>query len=136
MNGLKQFFVCEDDIKELQYVSPWIIVIIADIILWALAKKLPVRLTSLLRDHNDGISESETHQQGRAVDLGVIGWTKKDIDDCANYINEKYKLVGATSSKTGKPNTCYYHNNGNGWHFHIQVKPLQFIKGVSICLQH
>ena len=59
MNGLKQFFVCEDDIKELQYVSPWIIVIIADIILWAIARKLPVRLTSLLRDHNDGISESE-----------------------------------------------------------------------------
>lgn len=125
-------FISQDDIKELEQVSPWLLVILADVIMWALPRKLPIVVTSLMRELNDGISESHTHQEGRAFDLSVKGWQKENIDELAKYICLKYEAIGAISSKDGISRACIYHNNGNGWHFHIQVRPI--IKGVSLCL--
>lgn len=125
-------FECRDEIKELEYLSPWLLVILADVIMWALSRNLAVVVTSLMRELNDGISESKTHQEGRALDLSVRGWPESAIKELADYINLKYAAIGAISKNTGQANTCYYHNNGNGWHFHIQVRPI--IKGVSLCL--
>lgn len=124
---------CQDNIKEIMQLSPWLLVILADVIMWALSRKLPITLTSLMRELNDGISESKTHQEGRAFDISVKGWTQDQIKELSDYINLKYSAIGAISSKDGVSRACYYHNNGNGWHFHIQVRPI--IKGVDICLQ-
>lgn len=125
-------FTSQDDIKELEHVSPWILVILADVIMWSLERKLPVTVTSIMREMNDGISQSETHQTGRAIDLSVKGWSQTHIENLAAYINLKYQAIGAISASDGKSRACYYHNNGNGWHFHIQVRPI--IKGVTLCL--
>jgi hypothetical protein len=123
---------CQDNIEEIEYLSPWLLVILGDILLWSLSKKLAVNITSLMREMNDGISESKTHQEGRAFDLSVKGWTLEQIKELASYINLKYSAIGAKSAKDGSVNTCFYHNNGHGWHFHVQVRPI--IKGVSVCL--
>ena len=129
---MKSNFTSRDNIAELQSVDPWILVILGATIAWAIPKKLPVVVTSILRELNDGISQSSTHQTGRAIDLSVKGWQGKDIEDLAEYLNKKFEKIGAISKTTGKPMACYYHNNGNGWHFHIQVRPN--IKGVDLCL--
>jgi hypothetical protein len=129
---MKKSFTSQDDIRELEDVSPWILIILADIIMWALARNLRVVLTSIIRPKNDGISESKTHQDGRAIDLSVKGWSETQIKELSEYINLKYQAIGAISAKDGISRACYYHNNGNGWHFHIQVRPI--IKGVNVCL--
>jgi hypothetical protein len=125
---------CHDNISEIMSTSPWLLVILADIVTnYAMPRKLPVIVTSLLREENDGISETHIHQEGRALDLSVVGWTQQQISELSQYINSKYSaLIGAISAKDGISRACYYHNNGNGWHFHIQVRPI--IKGVSVCL--
>ena len=125
-------WICSDNLEEIQSISLWLLIILADVVMWAMERKLPINVTSLMRELNDGISESSTHQEGRALDISVRGWTLAQITELAEYINKKYSRIGAISAKTGLPNTCFYHNNGNGWHFHIQVRPI--IKGVSVCL--
>lgn len=123
---------CQDDINEIMSLSPWLLIILADVIMWALARNLVVTVTSLLRPENDGISESRTHQEGRAFDLSVKGWSEAQIRELCDYINLKYQAIGAISAKDGVSRACFYHNNGNGWHFHFQVRPI--IKGVNLCL--
>jgi hypothetical protein len=125
-------FLSQDHIDELEMVSPWLLVILGAVILWALPRNLAVVITSIMREINDGISESTTHQEGRAIDLSVKGWSDKDIHALADYLNLTFSAIGAISKKDGISRVCIYHNNGNGWHFHIQVRPI--IKGVSVCL--
>ncbi len=119
---LKRNFASFDNISELQYISPWLLIILADVVLWAKQRSLPVVITSIVREEDDGISESTTHQEGRAIDLSVRGWSQANIENLAKYLNDKYgKKIG--TSPAGKPTiVCKYHNNGNGWHFHLQVR--------------
>ena len=115
-------FFCSDDLREIRFISPWLLVILADVILWSHPRGLNVGITSILREKNDGISESATHQEGRAIDLSVIGWSKDNITQLAEHINEKYAQLLGTSKDMREPKVCIYHNNGNGWHFHFQVR--------------
>lgn len=125
--------IFQDDPKEFEQCNPWLLVILGAVALWCHSRKLRCCVTSIVRPLNDGISESKTHQEGRAIDLSVKGFTQEQIEELAAYINDKFKFCGAISSKTMKPVTCLYHNNGNGWHFHIQVRPLALIKGALPC---
>lgn len=115
-------FNCDDDPRELGDLSPWLLVVLADVVLWATPKRLPVTITSIVRKTDDGISASSTHQSGRAFDLSVKGWSQTSIGLLAKYINDKYAANLGTSGNGKNPIVCLYHNNGNGWHFHFQVK--------------
>lgn len=121
MMSERQFNI-EDEMEEIQYLSPWILVMLADAIIWSRDRGLRVVVTSMLREANDGISVSETHQTGRAIDLAVRSWPKKEIEALAKYLNDKYASKLGTSPVGKPPVACLYHNNGNGWHFHLQVR--------------
>jgi hypothetical protein len=117
-----QYWDCSDDLNEIMWLSPVLLLILADAITWAEQRHLFVRVTSLLREMNDGISVSTTHQEGRALDISVKGWSQQNIEELSKYLNDKYAPKLGTSPVGKAPLVCVYHNNGNGWHFHIQVR--------------
>jgi len=119
---MKQFFKCQDNLEEIMSVSPWLLMVLADCILWAEKEGLTITVTSLLRESDDGISESTTHQEGRAMDLSVKGWNEGQIRRLSEFLNRKYASLIGTAKTGALPRVCYYHNNGNGWHFHLQVR--------------
>ena len=83
-------------------------------------------ITDLLEE--EGESEklkrvSVSHKDGRAADLRVRHLPKEFIQEIMAHFSKKYEGWSAISAVSGKPNLIIYHNNGNGIHFHIQIRP-------------
>lgn len=104
--------------------QPTLILVIGKMIQWCDKRSLPFVITSAVRDFEKG-QVSQTHPEGRAVDMSVKGWTANDIYDFekeweANEIARKYGAVKAD----GTVNLVYYHVVAGGApHFHIQIRP-------------
>lgn len=66
---------------------------------------------------------STSHQEGRAFDVRTYLWTKEFREKMTTYFEEKFKSWAAKSKSTLLPNLIEYHSNGNGYHFHVQIRP-------------
>jgi hypothetical protein len=87
-------------------------------------------LTNELEDEVWG-RVSDSHRTGRAVDFSVRGWSKMDeLDFKAHFVKERGHL-GALNSK-GRPNLIVFHDNGNGYHVHVQVNRMFTIRRVKL----
>lgn len=62
---------------------------------------VPILITSVIRPRIAGVSVSDTHEDGRAFDISVRGWMKKDIDACVEECNRLYSSIGATGKSNG-----------------------------------
>jgi hypothetical protein len=85
---------------------------------------LPILITSIIRPKIKGVSKSKTHEEGRAFDLSVRGWTKELIKKLVNQLNEKFK-TGAISSTDLKEREVVYEDGvtaGTAPHLHFQVR--------------
>lgn len=111
------------DINDIKYLNPYLMMAIYDLAAFLYPYKKRVMITSAIRDPNDGMSKSTTHQTCRAVDISVRGFDKDFIDAILSVFNAKYKHIGALSSKDLKPRFMVYHNAGYGDHIHCQVRP-------------
>ena len=104
--------------------QPTLILVIGKMLQWCDKRSLPFVITSAVRDFEKG-QVSQTHPEGRAVDISVKGWTANDIYDFekeweANEIARKYGAVKAD----GTVNLVYYHTvAGGAAHFHTQIRP-------------
>lgn len=67
------------------------------------------------------ISRSNTHPEGRGVDISARGWNSKQVQNVIEYMQENVGHLGAYSLRTGKQNVIIYHDAGLGKHFHLQV---------------
>jgi len=72
---------------------------------------------------------SDTHPEGRAVDIRSFDFTENQVQLIKNYLLEKYQYLWAEVNKiAGKIYfIVVYHDIGKGLHFHIQV-PRPFLK--------
>ena len=68
---------------------------------------------------------SRAHLEKRAFDVRSKVWTDEFRIKLEKHFEEKYKEWAALSAKTLKPNLIEYHDNGNGAHFHVQIKPYE-----------
>lgn len=82
-------------------------------------KNLPCKVTSLIQDRKDVVAKSKTHEQGRAWDASVWGWSDNDIQECVVHFKDAYKNIAALSYGDLKPRPVVYHDN----HLHFQVRP-------------
>lgn len=100
-----------------------ILKIIPYMIEWCDKNSLPFVITRSLSENIEGISKSDTHPEGRAIDVSVKGWPSDKIAEFENHWNNHgfCKSYGAISSSDGIQRLVKYHN-GVGFHFHIQVK--------------
>jgi hypothetical protein len=65
---------------------------------------------------------SATHREGRAFDVGgVSNWKKQDLTLFASYFSEKYKHLGALSTKGNTRNFLLAKDSGHGLHCHVQI---------------
>lgn len=107
-----------DDMKMLE---PILFYVFASLCVYAKEYNLPVKITSMF-DEVDG-RITETHRDGRALDISSRGWPEDRIKDACNQINKKHSDIGAFSKKDGVPRACVYHKIEDGvFHFHLQVR--------------
>lgn len=105
---------------DLKYISPKLMIVFGYFCSYAIRHKLPVVITNVLEKFS--VSTSNTHPEGRALDISVKNWSEEDIETVQKYMQATVEEdFGAISAKTLKPNVIVYHNAGLGPHFHIQV---------------
>lgn len=106
-------------------VNEKLLILAAYTLVYCKSKGLPIIFTSIIRPQIKGVSKSKTHEQGRAFDLSVRGWSKADILEFVDKINKEYKL-GAVSAATGEEKEAVYEDGitaGKGAHLHVQCRP-------------
>ena len=106
---------------------PKVIEIMSDMCDWCLEKGLPFMVTSTVSTLEEDYQlkrVSTTHREGRAFDLSDHGWTKELTDEFILTFSKKYSMVAALSQVSLEPTLILHHDNGNGSHFHIQIKRL------------
>ena len=120
-NKVKTFEIKEGNkAEDLQSLKAEVFIVLGYFLIYCREKKLHAELTNILQKFS--VSKSDTHPEGRAFDTSVkVNWSKKDIDDCIEYMDEKVGHFGAISASTGKRRVAYFHNAGLGDHFHFQV---------------
>jgi hypothetical protein len=101
---------------ELQKIIPYMVE-------WCDQRKLPFVITSTIRENIEGVSKSNTHPEGRAIDVSVKGWEADKIQEFESHWNKHgfCRSYGAISKEDGNPRLVLFHN-GVGYHLHIQVK--------------
>jgi hypothetical protein len=85
---------------------------------------LPLKITSIIRPKIPGVSKTDTHAEGRAFDVSVIGWSQSDIRTMCLEVNRKLN-IGAYSTKDGLEREAVYEDGftaGKGAHIHFQVR--------------
>lgn len=114
------------DIKDFKWLTRQCEILFVAAMRYCHEHKLPMRITSMVSDRKDVVSKSSTHQEGRAFDLSVHGWEKDNIIDFVEWMNHNYKNIAAISSHDLVPRAAIYHNTGNGYHIHCQVRRDRF----------
>lgn len=82
-------------------------------------------ITDLLSSaHDDALlgRVSTSHQDGRAADVSIKGWTEEFITQFKSRFEHLYNHYGAISKKDKKQRLIVDHV-GTARHLHIQVKP-------------
>lgn len=111
------------DSSRLHSLSPVLLLIICDLIVWCEQKQLPCVLTDSLTtlQEDEALSrQSSTHREGRAFDVSTRGWTKENIDEVIRVFGFKFRQIAAVRND-GSPNLIYFHDAGTGPHLHFQV---------------
>ena len=116
-------FKYDKDMAGMTLIHPILLMVFADFNLWAYERDLPVKVTRIIDERIEGISVSDTHSEGRAIDVSVVGWSTDEIDDAIFYFNKLYAdLYGAYSYSDGHPRIVVPPNHGTAPHLHFQIR--------------
>lgn len=122
MNGLylkiKQSPDCM--VTDLQQVQPLLLVVLGWFVHFCDSHELHCEVTNIFGKF--AVSKSDTHPEGRAFDASVRGWSKQDVDDCLQFMDDKAGRLGAFSASDQKQRVVVYHNVGLGNHLHFQIQ--------------
>ena len=73
-------------VSELQQVRPDMLLVLAYFSMFCWKNRLQCVVTSVFEEVVE--RASDTHKEGRGVDVSVRGFGPKDISDCIDYLNE------------------------------------------------
>jgi len=113
---------------------PICIMILGDMALWAMLRKLPfvVTETGTTEDEDKAVNRKhKVHRDFRGFDLRSFGWPKKDQELFKSYFDQKYARYAATSASTGEKNLVVIHV-GTAPHFHIQIEAIYALDGINL----
>lgn len=121
---LDNLFEIKDDIdlSDLQKLQPAIWIIFTGALLYCKQHGLTCRITSIISDRGNVNAKSKTHEQGRAIDLGVRaedGWTNLHISRLAHQLCKDYADIAALSHSDLSPRAAIAKSN----HIHLQCRP-------------
>ena len=120
---MEKTFVVKEGIKEtdFMFLNPKLLVIFAELCIYAHNNNLPVVITSMIEDVPG--RKFKTHSEGRAIDISTKGWSLKNIKEVEYNFNDWFEDIGAISASDYKPRAVVYHKIPGGVdHFHFQVK--------------
>jgi hypothetical protein len=128
VSNLKKTFQVKDpeDLDLLQYLDTRLWAVLSPMFRWCRESNLPCVITSTVRGRLQH-SVSDTHAEGRAVDISVKGWAAFQILAFEKTFNDSDigKRYGATSITDGKVRVVVFEPNnaskGITEHLHIQV---------------
>jgi len=113
----------DKDMLGLTLIHPVLLFVFADLNLYCMERSLPLVITRIIDERIDGVSVSDTHEEGRAIDVSLIGWTTDDIDEVIYRFNAKYaEAYGAYSYSDSKPRLIVDPRHGTAPHLHIQIR--------------
>ena len=118
------------NLNDLTEMKPAILFIYNIVHLYCQAHGLPFVVTSMKSDR-EGIGKTRVHNDGRAFDLSIKGFSKTHIKRLVNHINGDFKELGAYSLSNGKQRVAVYGDAAHLDHIHFQVKrganPVKYI---------
>jgi len=119
-----KYFESEKSLEELKFISPKLLYTFSALSEFCHNSKIPLRITSIVRTI-DRYSKSATHQTGRAMDISVADWKKKDINDVKRFLVgwDNLHEYGAISKSDNLRKIAIFHDSGKGDHLHLQVHP-------------
>jgi len=89
---------------------------------WAKKRRIPFVITRAIDEKIEGISISDTHKEGRAVDVSIKSWSADEIDEFIHDSNLEFsEKIGAVSLSDGKKRFCVFHV-GTAAHMHLQIR--------------
>jgi len=91
--------------------------------IWAKERDLPFIITDTVstKEEDQALNRvSESHFDGRAWDISLVGWSTDDQTDYFIDFNNLYGHLGALT-KSNERRLIVIHNNGNGYHLHFQI---------------
>lgn len=111
------------NLEDFKRMHPALWILLTNAVLYCAEYNLPFRVTSIISDREGLKVTSSTHEEGRAIDISVKGWTDTHIHRFVYLFNRDYHEIAAISSSDLKPRAAVYHNSGYGNHIHLQVRP-------------
>ncbi len=126
---MEQLFNCKDDVdlNDLKELQPACWILLTAALLYCKEHNIMLTITSIKSDRKNVNSVSKTHEEGRALDISVRGWSSLHRTRLCYILNRDYLHLAAVSYKDHKPRAAVLHDSGYGEHIHLQVKP-----GVSL----
>jgi len=121
----KKLFEIKSDckIEDIQEMQIALFVLYTATVLFCNENNLPCKITSMASDRAGVRAKSRTHEEFRAFDISVTGWTQVDIHRFVFILNNNYRELGAISASDLNSRCAIYHNyKGQGDHIHIQVR--------------
>lgn len=107
--------------NEMRFVCPQLFHVFSVLCMEAHKRNLPVVITRVFDGRIGGISTSDTHQEYRAIDISVRGWTPEEATKITDILNLSYGYLWGTSRDGKNSRVCVYHK-GTALHFHLQVR--------------
>lgn len=90
---------------------------------WCDSRKVPFVITRCIDEMIPGVSKTNIHADGRAVDVSIKGFDTDALDDLVSDSNKKFsESIGAFSISDGISRFCVLHDAGAGAHLHFQVR--------------
>jgi len=107
------------DPRDLDNMSPAVIMLIAFYFQFCFEHQLDCKVTSLIRPNDKG-----PHRDGRAVDLRINTWSEFYRDKFKHEVETRYNYLGAYSKSDGVQRVLIYHDAGvpDNLHCHLQTK--------------
>jgi len=106
--------------EDLAMLTPKMLIVLGYASLFAQKNKLDFVITNI--KHKFEASKSNTHPEGRAIDVSVNGWSTEDADNLSLFLEQNCGELGAISASTGTRRLVVRHDIGLGDHIHLQVE--------------
>ena len=120
----KLFEVKEDiQLEDFQKLHPAIWIIFTGALLYCKRNNLVCRITSIISDRGNVNAKSKTHEEGRAIDIGVRpsdGWNPVHAQRLSYQLNKDYSELAAISYSDHKPRAAIAKSD----HIHLQCRKI------------
>lgn len=124
LDDYKRYFIFKNggDMEMIALIHPYLLIAFADLSYYASKKNMPSIIVTRVIDERLPESISDTHMEGRAIDVSVSNLVPQQYIDLVDYCNmrSKYRMWGAVGINSGKRMLCVLHASPIN-HLHLQI---------------